>query len=63
MEIDADPNGLLKFLASSASATAGKVTLRMKNMSSTPHDIAVKGAGAVKKTFPQFYEMVGELAR
>jgi len=25
--------------------------------------IAVKGAGAVKKTFPQFYEMVGELAR
>ena len=25
--------------------------------------VAVKGAGAVKKTFPQFYEMVGELAR
>jgi uncharacterized cupredoxin-like copper-binding protein len=43
--IDADPNGQLKFLASSASAKAGKVTLRMKNASSVPHDIAVKGAG------------------
>jgi uncharacterized cupredoxin-like copper-binding protein len=45
VEIDADPTGQLKFLASSASATAGKVTLRMKNMSSTPHDIAISGAG------------------
>jgi len=45
LEIDADPTGQLRFLASSASATAGKVTLRMKNMSSTPHDIAVQGGG------------------
>jgi plastocyanin len=45
VEIDADPTGQLKFLASSASATAGKVTLRMKNMSSVDHDIAIKGAG------------------
>jgi plastocyanin len=45
LEIDADPTGQLKFLASSASATAGKVTLRMKNASSTPHDIAIKGGG------------------
>jgi plastocyanin len=45
LEIDADPTGQLKFTASSASATAGRVTLRMKNMSSTPHDIAVKGSG------------------
>jgi plastocyanin len=45
LEIDADPTGQLKFLASSASATAGKVTLRMKNMSSTPHDIAITGGG------------------
>jgi uncharacterized cupredoxin-like copper-binding protein len=45
LEIDADPTGQLKFLASSGSATAGKVTLRMKNMSSVPHDIAVKGGG------------------
>jgi plastocyanin len=45
LEIDADPTGQLKFLASSASATAGKVTLRMKNASSVPHDIGVTGAG------------------
>jgi plastocyanin len=45
LEIDADPTGQLKFLASSASGTAGKITLRMKNASSVPHDIAVKGNG------------------
>ena len=45
VEIDADPTGQLKYLASSASATAGHVTLRMKNMSSTPHDIAITGGG------------------
>lgn len=45
VEIDADPNGQLKFLASSASATSGKVTLRMTNKSSVPHDIAVRGPG------------------
>lgn len=45
LQINADPTGQLKFLASSASAKAGKVTLRMDNKSSVPHDIAVKGAG------------------
>jgi plastocyanin len=45
VEIDADPSGQLKFLASSASATPGKVTVQMKNMSSTPHDIAIQGGG------------------
>ncbi len=45
LEIDADPTGQLKFLASSGSAKAGQVTLRMKNMSSVPHDIAIKGGG------------------
>jgi plastocyanin len=45
VEIDADPSGQLKFLASSASATPGTVTLQMKNMSSTPHDIAITGGG------------------
>ena len=45
VEIDADPTGQLKFLASSASATPGNVTIRMKNMSSTPHDIAITGGG------------------
>jgi plastocyanin len=45
VQIDADPTGQLKFLASSASATPGKVKLRMQNKSSTPHDIAITGGG------------------
>jgi mono/diheme cytochrome c family protein len=45
LQIDADPNGQLKFLASSASATAGKVTINMKNAASVPHDIAIRGNG------------------
>jgi plastocyanin len=45
VEIDADPTGQLKFLASSATATAGKVTIRMKDMSSVTHDIAITGNG------------------
>jgi plastocyanin len=45
LQIDADPNGQLKFLASSASATPGQVTINMKNASSVPHDIAIKGNG------------------
>jgi plastocyanin len=49
LEIDADPTGQLKFLASSATATGGKVTLRMKNASSVPHDIAIKGAGGINQ--------------
>ncbi len=48
VEIDADPTGQLKFLASSASATAGHVTLRMKNMSSVQHDISIRGGGINK---------------
>ena len=45
LQIDADPNGQLKFLASSASATAGQITINMKNASSVPHDIAIRGNG------------------
>jgi plastocyanin len=45
LQIDADPTGQLKFLASSASATPGKLTINMKNASTVPHDIAIKGAG------------------
>jgi plastocyanin len=45
VEIDADPTGQLKFLASSATATAGSVMLRMANKSSVPHDIAITGNG------------------
>jgi plastocyanin len=45
LQIDADPNGQLKFLASSANATAGHLTIKMANKSSVPHDIGVKGGG------------------
>jgi plastocyanin len=45
LQIDADPTGQLKFLASKASAPAGHVTIKMKNASSVPHDIAIRGAG------------------
>jgi len=45
LEIDADPTGQLKFLAASATATAGKLTLKMANKSTVPHDIGVKGSG------------------
>jgi mono/diheme cytochrome c family protein len=45
LQIDADPNGQLKFLASSASAPSGQLTIHMKNASSVPHDIAIRGNG------------------
>ena len=45
VQIDADPTGQLKFLASSATASAGKVQIKMQNKSSTPHDIAITGGG------------------
>jgi plastocyanin len=45
LQINADPTGQLKFTASSATATAGSVTIKMKNASSVPHDIGVKGGG------------------
>ena len=48
LQIDADPTGQLKYLASSASASAGSVTINMLNKSSVPHDIAVKGGGVSK---------------
>jgi plastocyanin len=41
----ADPTGQLKFNASSATASTGKVTINMTNKSSVPHDIAIKGGG------------------
>jgi plastocyanin len=48
LQIDADPTGQLKFLASKASATAGKVTIAMLNKSSVPHDIAIR-SGALNQ--------------
>jgi plastocyanin len=51
IEIDADPTGQLKFLASSATAKPGPVTLRSVNKSSVPHDIAITG-GSVNQIGP-----------
>jgi plastocyanin len=45
LQINADPTGQLKFLASSATAKPGPVTLKMLNKSSVPHDIAITGGG------------------
>ena len=45
LTIDADPNGQLKYLASSATATPGALTLSSKNASAVPHNIALKGQG------------------
>ena len=42
-------NGKLAFTKKSASAKAGKVTIRMNNPSSFPHAIAIKGNGVNKK--------------
>lgn len=44
LKIDA-VNGKLAFTKKSASAKAGKVTIRMANPSSFPHGIAIKGNG------------------
>ena len=48
LEIDANPTGQLLFLAKNATATAGPVTIRMKNMSAVQHDIAITGNGVNK---------------
>lgn len=45
LQIDADPTGQLKYLASSATAKPGPVTIKMLNKSSVPHDIAITGGG------------------
>ncbi|MDQ6746947.1 MAG: plastocyanin/azurin family copper-binding protein [Candidatus Dormibacteraeota bacterium] len=45
LQIDADPTGQLKYLAASATAKTGQVQLKMQNKSTTPHDIAISGAG------------------
>jgi uncharacterized cupredoxin-like copper-binding protein len=42
LQIDADPSGQLAYTASSATATAGSVTINSQNKSSTPHDIAIQ---------------------
>ena len=43
--IEADAGGALKFDKDSLEAPAGRVTLTMKNPSSVPHDISLRGNG------------------
>jgi mono/diheme cytochrome c family protein len=45
LDIESDPNGQLKYLASSATATPGALELISKNDSAVPHNIALKGQG------------------
>lgn len=45
LEIDSDPNGQLKYLASSATSGPGALTISSKNDSAVPHNIALKGGG------------------
>ena len=42
LSIDADPNGQLSYTTKKASATAGPVTITMKNASSVQHNIAIQ---------------------
>jgi len=46
LKLKADPSGQLKFIPSTLTAKAGKVTLQLTNASPIPHDIAIKGHGA-----------------
>jgi mono/diheme cytochrome c family protein len=45
VSIPTDPSGQLAYQSKSATAKAGKVTLRSKNDASVPHDISIKGDG------------------
>lgn len=42
LEIDADPSGQLAYVTKKAQAKPGPVTIKMKNTSGTPHNIAVQ---------------------
>jgi len=48
LEIPSDPNGQLAYLTTKATAEAGKVELISENESSTPHNIAIEGSGAME---------------
>jgi plastocyanin len=42
LEIDADPTGQLAYVTNKATAKPGSVTVKMANMSGTPHNIAIQ---------------------
>lgn len=45
LEMPADPNGQLAYVTKQATAPAGKLEIDSKNVTSTPHDIAITGNG------------------
>jgi mono/diheme cytochrome c family protein len=49
LEIDTDPSGALAYLFGAANAPAGALTLKSKNASSIPHNIAIEGGGVNEK--------------
>ncbi|HXC24203.1 MAG TPA: plastocyanin/azurin family copper-binding protein [Solirubrobacteraceae bacterium] len=53
LELEADPQGQLSYTASKASASAGTVTVSMKNMSGVSHNLAIEaGAGGASGSSP-----------
>jgi plastocyanin len=45
LQIDADPNGQLAYASNQATGQPGKITIKMANKTSTPHDIVIDGKG------------------
>ncbi len=53
LELEADPQGQLSYTASKATASAGAVTVSMKNMSGVSHNVAIEaGAGGANGSGP-----------
>ncbi len=53
LELEADPQGQLAYTASKATASAGAVTVSMKNMSGVSHNLAIEaGAGGASGSGP-----------
>ena len=55
LALAADPNGDLAYTVKSATATAGKITISMTNMSNEPHNLAIQRGtnGPVLGSTPQ----------
>jgi plastocyanin len=49
LSIAADPGGQLAYVSTKATASAGPLTVRSPNESSTPHDIVIDGKGEGKQ--------------
>jgi mono/diheme cytochrome c family protein len=49
LRIDADPTGQLAYVTKQAQAPPGRLTIRSRNASSVPHDIAIEGRAVSAK--------------